>query len=70
MGNDPIEITPTDLLLVGYCSVGTRLWCRRVGLDWDKFLTQGLSSDEIEKTGDAMAIALVDKIKAARKGTE
>lgn len=70
MASNVITITPTDLLLVGYCALGARLWFRKAGLDWDKFLRQGLSSDEIEATGDAMAIALVDKIRAIREGAD
>lgn len=66
--NKPIIITSTDLLRVNYCAIGTRLWFRRLGLDWLGFLTQGLSSEEIEATGDAMAIALVDKIRQLRGG--
>jgi len=66
--SDAIIITPTDILTVGYCALGTRLWFRKIGLNWNKFLTQGLSSDDIESTGDAMAIALVEKIRTIRKG--
>lgn len=70
MESNPILINPTDLLRVKYCSLGTRLWFRKMGLDWDRFLREGLLSDEVEATGDAMAIDLVKKIRAIREGVE
>lgn len=66
MENKSVTITPTDLLHVNYCSFGARMWFRALGLDWQKFLVEGLPSEEIEATGDAMAIDLVAKIKKLR----
>lgn len=67
---EPVLITSTDLLRLSYCSIGTRLWFRRVGLDWDQFLAEGLMSDEVEAvTDDAMAIELINKVRKM-KGIE
>lgn len=66
MENNKIIITPTDLLRVNYCALGTRMWFRKIGLNWEKFLHQGLPSNEIINTGDAMAIDLIDKIRKSR----
>lgn len=66
--SDSVLITPTDLLRVNYCSLGVRLWFRRVGLDWDKFLYEGLTSDEVEAvTDDAMVMDLIAKVRTLKE---
>lgn len=39
-----------------YCARGMRAFFARHGLDWTAFRARGLPADEIEATGDAMAI--------------
>ena len=43
----------------GYCSKGMRLFAKRHGLDWPKFVREGIPAEELEATGDAMATKIV-----------
>lgn len=47
------------------CSRGARAFFERHGLDWSKFLSEGLPVEQIEATGDAMALQVA---KVARNG--
>lgn len=42
------------------CSRGARDFFVRHGLDWNQFLKQGLPATELEATGDAMAMKVVE----------
>lgn len=43
------------------CAAGARAFCLRHGIDWNSFLKQGVESEIVLKTGDAMAIEVVEK---------
>lgn len=47
------------------CSRGARAFFERHSLDWSKFLKEGIAAEELEATGDAMALHVV---KVARNG--
>jgi hypothetical protein len=51
---DPL-VTMQHVRAAHMCSRGARAFFERHGLDWRKFLTQGLPASTIEATGDAMA---------------
>jgi len=42
------------------CSSGTRAFFKRHEMDWNKFLAEGLPASEFERTGDAMALHVVE----------
>lgn len=42
------------------CSSGTRDFFKRHNMDWNKFLKEGLPEDDFIKTGDAMAMQVVE----------
>lgn len=42
------------------CSRGARAFFKRHGLDWHKFLRDGLPAETIEATRDAMALKVVE----------
>lgn len=42
------------------CSRGARTFFERHGLDWRKFLKDGLPAETLEATGDAMALQVVE----------
>lgn len=44
----------------GFCAGAARDFCKRYDLDWHAFRHQGLPAEQLEATGDAMAIALVE----------
>lgn len=50
-------VTLAHCRALGYCARGMRAFFTRYGLDWDGFRERGASADEIEATGDSMAIA-------------
>jgi len=55
----------------GYCLPGGRAWFARYGLDWRKFIREGLDESEFLRTGDALGIALVDWAReCARRAAE
>ena len=43
-----------------YCAGRSRKWAARMGLDWAAFVRDGIESDVLLATGDAMAIRLVE----------
>lgn len=49
-----------------HCVRGIRAWFEKNGLDFKKFLREGIESDLLVDTGDAMAISAVDKIRKIR----
>jgi len=44
----------------GFCRDGARMFCAANGIDWRDFVRNGVSADRLLKTGDAMALALVE----------
>lgn len=48
------------------CSRGARQFFERHGLDWQEFIKNGLPSEVIEQTGDAMALQVVKVAKNGR----
>lgn len=51
------------------CSGGTRSFFQRHGMDWTRFLAEGLPAEDFLKTGDAMAAHVVDIARASQEGT-
>lgn len=50
----------THIRRARYCSRGTRDFFKRHGMDWSKFLREGLPAEQFEATGDAMAIRVAE----------
>ena len=42
----------------GFCNREGRAWAKRLGLDWGRFVRDGIEDSELEATGNAFAIAL------------
>ncbi|HWH75543.1 MAG TPA: hypothetical protein VNV16_14895 [Methylibium sp.] len=53
---------------LGYCNRGARAFFARHGLDWPAFLRVGIQAEQLERTGDAMALKLVEYAKGATDG--
>lgn len=49
-----------DIRDAGHCVKGTRDWFDRHGLDFRKFLREGISEEEFTTKGDALARRIVD----------
>ena len=43
----------------GYCSAGMRLFAARHGLDWQKFIREGIAEEELLATGNWLAEQVV-----------
>ena len=65
MSSEPVIVTIKHIRECRMCSGGTREFFRRHNMDWSKFLAEGLPEDEFIRTGDAMAMQVVE---AARRG--
>ena len=61
-------ITHGDLRALRYCNNGTREFFRRHNLNWSEFVKNGLDENEFIKTGDAMALRLVDFTRERHNG--
>ncbi len=66
MSADQIIVRPDDSHGLGYCNRGARRWAERYGLDWARFVRDGLPIEMLEATGDAMALRLCAHVRAAR----
>ena len=55
-----MTITMRDIRRAKMCSIGARAFFIRHGLDWSAFLKNGIDSDTVLATGDAMAIRVVE----------
>lgn len=71
MSND-VVVKVEHLRKARMCSRGARAWAQRYGIDYVKFLQEGISATELEATGDAlgMKLAAVAREEAARKVEE
>lgn len=49
------------------CSRGTRAFFAKHGLDWSKFLKQGVPVEALEQTGDAMALQVAAAARAEQE---
>lgn len=55
-----MHTVPTWTGRQGYCHGQGRAFASRTGLDWVKFVQEGIDAEELLATGDALAIALVE----------
>lgn len=44
---------------LGYCNRGARAFFARHGLDWAAFLRVGIQAEQLQRTGDAMALKAI-----------
>lgn len=51
-----ILVTMRHARACGLCSQGSRAFAKKNGLDWSSFVKNGISVEELEATGDAMAL--------------
>jgi hypothetical protein len=54
----PVRVFMRHIRGVRFCSRGARLFFKRHGLDWQRFLKTGIPAEALEATGDAMAITV------------
>lgn len=54
--------THEDAKALGYCNAGLRKWFPRDGISFDDFRRDGVTTDWLRATGDAMAIRLAEVV--------
>lgn len=54
----------SDAKALGYCNAGLRRWFPRDGVSFEQFRRDGVSTDWLRATGDAMAIRLAEAVEA------
>lgn len=54
--------THEDAKALGYCNAGLRKWFPRDGVSFDDFRKDGVTTDWLRATGDAMAIRLAEVV--------
>ena len=57
---DHLHSVPTWNGRQGYCHKQSRLFFQRHGLDWIKFLKEGIDDQALLDTGDGLALHLVE----------
>lgn len=56
-----MKITMRQVREAGLCARGARRFAEKYGLDWQKFLSEGIEAEELIATGDGLAVWLVEK---------
>lgn len=64
---DDFIITHRDLKLDGFCSKGQRRFAKQHGIDWVKFLEDGITARELIATGDARLLKSVERAIGRRR---
>lgn len=54
-------VTINDATALGYCRKGGRALATRYGIDWLKFLTEGIDSSVLEPIDDEMVKAVIEQ---------
>lgn len=62
-----MKITVNDLKKNGYCHPGCRVFCKRYGIDWMDFLKNGIDSEILLATDNALAVNLVKLVQLQRE---
>jgi len=55
-----VIVTIKDIRACKMCSGGTRKFFARHGMDWNKFIKEGLPEEDFIATGDSMAMKVVE----------
>lgn len=56
-----------DVRACKLCASGTRSFFKRHGMDWNKFLSEGLPEEDFLATGDANALMVVEAARGRQK---
>lgn len=61
-------VTVEDVRQAKLCIPGARLWCKRHGIDWHRFLKDGVEASRLIETRDAMAVRAVEMAQRRHNG--
>lgn len=65
-----VIITAKDLRQAGHCIRGARPWFERHGMDFRKFIKEGIPAEEFLSKGDALAQRVVDRKLALEEASD
>jgi len=57
-------VTIHDLRRLGYCMRGCRRWFAQHGIDWQRVRREGITTDELRATNDALADRVIEDVEA------
>lgn len=57
-----------DAVELGYCIKGIKEFCKRYGIDFRNFVKHGIDEEVLLKTGDAMAVKVVERARLRSEG--
>jgi hypothetical protein len=63
MITDEPRVTVRDCRSFGMCSSGLRAFAAKHGIEWQRFITEGIPVSELEGIDDAMLKQVVDKVR-------
>lgn len=63
-GREEVIVTLKDVRAAKMCAKGAREFFKRHNLDWSAFVKDGIDSEILEMTGDAMALKVVEVARA------
>lgn len=55
-----VIVTVKHLRAAGMCNREPRIFCKRHGISWSDFVTEGLPEEVLVATGDALAMKVVE----------
>lgn len=65
-----MKVTIDDVRKAGHCVAGARRWFDAHGLDFRKFLKEGIPVEDFLASGDALAQQVVDRKLTREQGNE
>jgi len=57
-----------DAVELGYCIKGIKEFCKRYDIDFRNFVKHGIDEEVLLKTGDAMAVKVVERARLRSEG--
>lgn len=66
MSDAPLMVQMRHIRQARMCARGARAFFARHGLDWNRFLREGLPAEELLATGNAMAHQVVEVARGQR----
>lgn len=59
-----MKIYARDAVELGYCVKGIKEFCNKYCIDFKELVKYGVEEEVLKKTGDAMALKVIEKVKS------
>jgi len=67
MSDEDLIVTIKDVRAAKLCAGGSRKFCRRHGIDWNDFVTNGIPASRLLEIDSAIMVDLVEVARGRRK---